>query len=58
MLGRTAVADQNFLRAIGFGFGAITLAVTFVAMAVVADARRAAHEAASVVASATQSTTQ
>lgn len=32
------MADQKFLRTIGFGFSAITLAVTFVAMVSVAAA--------------------
>jgi uncharacterized membrane protein required for colicin V production len=49
------MADQKGLRAIGFGFGAITLTVTFVAMMLVADAAmRPAHDTKSVVASATQ----
>ena len=48
------MADQKFLRTIGFGFSAITLAVTFVAMVVIVGATRAAHETAPVLASATQ----
>jgi hypothetical protein len=48
------MADQKFLRTIGFGFSAITLAVTFVAMLAVADATRTADETASVAASAPQ----
>ena len=47
------MADQKFLRTIGFGFGAITLAVTFVAMMSIADAMNSAREATPVVASAT-----
>ena len=52
------MADQKFLRTIGLGFSAITLAVTFVAMVVSVDATHTAREATPVVASATQTATQ
>jgi hypothetical protein len=48
------MADQKFLRTIGLGFSAITLAVTFVAVLAVADATRTADATASVVAPAPQ----
>jgi len=48
------MADQRFLRTIGFGFSAITLVVTLVAMVSVLDATHTAHESTSFVASATQ----
>ena len=48
------MADRKFLRTIGFGFGAITLAVTFVAMMSIADAMHTAREATPVMASASQ----
>jgi hypothetical protein len=47
------MADQKFLRTIGFGFSAITLVVTFVAMVSVVETTRTAHESTSVVATAT-----
>ena len=46
------MADQKFLRTIGFGFSAITLAVTFMAMVAVVDATHTARETAPVAASA------
>jgi hypothetical protein len=48
------MADAKSLRTIGFAFSAITLAVTFVAMLLVADAIQAAQETMSLVASATR----
>jgi hypothetical protein len=48
------MVDQKGLRAIGFGFSALTLAVMFVAMLLVADAMHTAHETTSLVASATK----
>ena len=48
------MADQKSLRTIGFGFCAITLAVAFVAVLLVRDARHTAYETTSVVASATR----
>ena len=48
------MADQKFLRTIGFGFSAITLAVTFVAMVVIVDATHTAHQTTPVAASAAQ----
>jgi hypothetical protein len=40
------MADKNSLRAIGFGFGAITMLVVAAAAFVVADAQRSAAERA------------
>jgi hypothetical protein len=48
------MADERSLRMIGFGLSAITFAVTFVAMVLVADATHTAHDTTSVVASAGQ----
>jgi hypothetical protein len=48
------MADQTFLRTIGLGFSAITLAVTFVAMMSIADAMNTARETTPVVASVAQ----